>query len=361
MEKQITIEKQKKLKNETMFNFKNVSLMKKQLFSLMMAFALVVGLSVSAWAQAGIGTVAAPQLQFPGALRTFTITNDADRASATWSVYDLSEGEDADAADCDPLTGTGNSFAITWESTAVGNYYIQVVDVDNNGCSTTRRFYVTIANFDVNVYACTSTGVRIPDGDAALNGCGNSIPYNAWDNDNATTSGLTFTDDDASANGDLTDVHGTDGTALSRRYVAVEISSDIDLSTLQYYWRFPFTVTSINADADFVRAVSLTTEATVAADGESTVTIEPIAPAAGMRTKIILALDWNVRWGTDIDFYFNIAQATTVLSANGTTYNAGTEGDNRYTTDTASADPLSNQSAVQTFYGAPNTSVISVN
>jgi len=340
--------------------------MKKQLFSLMMAFALVVGLSVSAFAQFGVGTQDAPQMQFPGASKTFTLTNAIPASgSRAWLVYDETEGEDADASDCTVLTGTAASFTTQWASTATGTYSIRVTDTNSQGCATTRYFYVTIANFDVDVYACTSAGVRIPVGDGALAGCGQNAAYNAFDNELTHIGAGTVTfNDPAPVDGELGDVEGT--SPYNRRYVRVDISStganQIDLSTIDYWWQFDFTVTG-DVNTDYVAVSTTNAEATATtAAGGGNVIVTPIGVAndGGMQTSVILALDFYVRWGSDVSFAVNVASANTRLSDDGITYNDGNEPTyNYYGTAADANNPQSNVSAVQTFYGSPATSVIS--
>ena len=341
----------------SMFNLKMFCLMKKQVFTLMMVLALVVLAGTSAWAQTGVGTAATPQFQFPGAQKVFSVTDGGN--TYAWTVFDATDANvTANTTHVESSSGAAtNQFTMKWAETASGSYTIRLSDTDAGSCVTQRWFYVTVANFDVNVYACTSAGVAIPDGDAALSACGINGSYNSWDNDPLNVPGLTFTDDNA--DGTLTGVHGTDATALNTRYVAVEISStDIDFGTIDYYWQFPFTITSVAADADFIEATSLTTEATVAAAGESTVTVDPIGVGAGTQTKVVLQIDFNARWGIDIDWYFDIAANATLMSDDGVTYNDGEEPTSKYDSDPTSLNPLPNRSSIQTFEGSPATSVI---
>lgn len=188
METKFTSEKQKELQNKkSMFNFKNVCLMKKQLFSLMMAFALVMGLSVSALAQQGNGE--APSTAYfavEGASTTHTVTLDGLAGTAVWSVLivsgdDVNIGEaGASAAAADFLitaggTATDNFATVQWlrPATAGSIYAVQVEEEgdSDDDCTTIRRSYVSVFGFNVEVALMTADDGTGADNDAAMEWC----------------------------------------------------------------------------------------------------------------------------------------------------------------------------------------------
>ena len=242
-----------------MFNVKMFSLMKKQLFSLVMMLALVVIAGSSAWAQGtGEGTLDDPNFEFAGSTRTFSLTSSTPSSGSTsWQVYTTTATYEADAAAttavCDPVSGTGTSFTTQWTADATGRYIVRVTEETSNSCTTIRDFHVLIADFDVYVYACDIDGTIIPSS-GTLASCGINGSYNPFDNELAGKTG-----NNTDADGSLDNFEGTD--PYSVRYVAVEISSDnIDLSTLAYYWQFDFTITD-DTNTDYVSTATRTARA----------------------------------------------------------------------------------------------------
>lgn len=340
----------------------------------MMVLAMVILAGTSAWAQ----TEADPDLHFPGAQKTFSISASAGATSWAVLTYDAtgpSTGATS-AADCAPqaqaagATADDSEFTITWAETASGTYIIRCTDTDADGCTTVRDYYVTVANFDVYVYACDAAGDRIsaaaPLSDD-MSTCGEAnADYTPFDNENAMVFTSETITDPAPLDGSLTDVLGT--SSLNQRYVAVEVSSsDVSLAGIDYWWQFDFTIVG-DADGDFVRAVPQTAGATVNADGASFITVDPVPDGSGgylgMRTKIVIRLDFQARWGTDVDLAFDIAANNTRMSDDGTTFNDGEEASSKYqnTIFVEAGDGngyKSNRSENQTILGAPATSIIS--
>lgn len=185
MKQEITSEKIKKLElKRSMLNFKIFSLMKKQLFSLVMLLALLIGAGASANAQNGSGlTPSSIYMVAVGATTQFQITNEGTfAADINWEVFDATTAQ-ADNYTATGLTGatavsqynfvTGltnpailnpdadalaaaavsNCF-VQWISTPANNLFIvqATATTDGGSCVTIRRFYVSVFNFNVSVF-----------------------------------------------------------------------------------------------------------------------------------------------------------------------------------------------------------------
>ena len=356
MEKQITIEKQKKLKNETMFNFKNVSLMKKQLFSLMMAFALVVGLSVSALAQTGAPTD--PFFHVTNSEHSFEITNTpAVGSTVTWGAY-LSDGTQVDA-DTDHISswavaGDNLSVDLTWATSASGLYYIQVTEATSESCTTIRRAFVYILSFDVLVYVSDEDGNNLEGADP-YSECGEGTVANYGDlpelNGNRAFGQEVNIEGSGAVDGVLTDQTGT--TTQSERFISLEI-----------IWDAPAGFTSIFSPP----AISyITYSATVTTNqaagfnsiGDVTALTGTVTETTAQTGNLIFtsSILYDVRWGLDQEI---TVQALDVTLFDASDVRLGTELDTNETAN-GTADPEQNTTDMQIILGAPATSVIGVN
>lgn len=355
MEKQITIEKQKKLKNETMFNFKNVSLMKKQLFSLMMAFALVVGLSVSALAQAGL-TVGNAVWHLPGSTHSLTVAGNTN-STYLWTVSSVACDGIAAGTNDVPTFSVDNAAAcvFTYTSTAAGIYRFVVTETaTDGGCTTAREFFTSIMSIDVVVNASDNVGATITGGQLA-----SCSDYTLRRSETpATLVGNEDTDDNTN---NL--VAYTDAALFNDRWVNVTLTvSDNSGCTVanaptasSFAWRFNYTVANGvlgNYVENFV-SIQPVTNVTFTDATDETSTIEV---AAGT-TSITLPLRSNIRWGTDgtnadQEFTFTVDAGTAQLDDDATLdYTDGTE------PATANGN---NTSASQVIHASPATPRISV-
>jgi hypothetical protein len=199
MKQTITIEKQKReIKNECL-NFKNVSLMKKQIFTLMMLLALMVGFGSRALAQNESGlTPDAARLAIVGSIGTFTTTNQSpvgpsqQTATYQWNVYEIAivDGIQATGADvvgtkCRFMTDAGavggdtddeNPIAyIQWTGVPADDEHVFAVEitsttstVDEGTCTTRRRVYVTVFDYQLDVFLSDAAGTRVESGDPAV-------------------------------------------------------------------------------------------------------------------------------------------------------------------------------------------------
>ncbi|MGF7140920.1 hypothetical protein [Roseimarinus sediminis] len=174
MKQKFTSEKNKELKSlkESKFNFKISCLMKKQIFTLMMTLAIVLGLSVSALAQFG-GDGLTPgnaKVVAQGSAYDFSVTTvDPDDETYLWTVQEFGF-TDANIGIQAGLTNVSASKAtITNADAATANVRFDDVPAENTmfavqcvtsnaDCSTIRRFYISVFNFEVDVVLCNATG-----------------------------------------------------------------------------------------------------------------------------------------------------------------------------------------------------------
>jgi hypothetical protein len=188
MKQKFTSEKNKYLvnknENETMFNFKISCLMKKQLINLMMTLAIVFGLSVSAMAQ-GL-QVDSPYEIAIGATANFEVGANAN-SSFEWDVFELADDHTEGAADPGTTVdgdGSGANDKVTISSptsnsTDIRFYEMQsdntlfVVQCTETGasaqgsCTTIRRFYAAVFDFDIDVVALAANVSTLPVGGEA--------------------------------------------------------------------------------------------------------------------------------------------------------------------------------------------------
>jgi hypothetical protein len=339
-------------------NFKNVSLMKKQLFSLMMAFALVVGLSVSAFAQNTGWAVASPIWHLPGSTHGFAVA-DHTNSDYVWAISSV---------DCDGNAGTGaaqtitavsgseHQASVTYTDNASGLYRITVTEstTGDEECSTTREFFTAIMDINVVVIASDDSGTEITAG--ALTTCNDYVSIMGSDlvgNEDADDGG-----NDLAAN--------IDASLFNARYVNVTLDvADNTGCTVagqptasDFAWQFDYTIADgLSTGTNFVdNLVSVTSAATTVAIAEvgpiGTITVD-----AGT-TTFTLEIRSNIRWGTDgsnadQSFTFTVDSGSTNLDDDTTLdYTDGTE--------PASANG-DNASALQHIDASPATPRIIIN
>jgi len=327
--------------------------MKKQLFSLMMAFALVLGLSVTAFAQYGVGTVDDPVTHVTGSTHTYTVTTDGGGTYA-WTVR---RTDDSDPTTDYTVVGAANlaSFTFTWNDVAAGDYYVQVVD-EGDGCTTTRRFYVSVFTFDVLVYASDDGGTILTD----FSGCGDNNsqdPEYIFDNDPTTDENAIRAD---AANGALGAVQGTVG---STRYISFEVKFDDDIDTDPVYASvgFNYTVTATYTGGSGDATPDLQSfNSSASATGYSFIN--------GTGPIFTVPIIWDDRWGSANDITFNVAaEDFTLYRLEGGSSASGQVilGEERPEKEGAQGDRINpdgqdaNTSEDVTIEAAPATSVIS--
>lgn len=292
MNEKITKEKFKKFnelknENELKFNVKNVSLMKKQLFSLMMAFALVMGLSVGAWAQDGLAPSTVKWV-IKGSTSTFSVPVIGTN-TYSWSVLEhaftdlnigIDEGSTTVVSSGTPKVTIGTASAASttvkfFDAPASGNMFaVQVVETNSfNVCTSIRRFYINVFDFDVDVALVSNAAGADQNFDA------NETPYcNSW-------SGLVINNTHDAA--ELRAMHAdyevnpvNDSLKYTTSYYAVTFSlsnAPGSVTIADYKWRFQYSMPGAT-NLSLYEITSLTSGAVfstapVAADATSAVTL----------------------------------------------------------------------------------------
>jgi len=249
--------------------------MKKQIFTLVMLLALVAGAVSSTWAQNGDGMLpSTPILVTRGSTSQFTITETGTAAqNVDWAVLELAQADaDAytgstaatagtdyqfvtsltDATTYDPSTPNDLTAYVKWLGLpTAGNLFIVQVTTNYtapSACSTVRRFYVSVFDFEVNAYLCGLDGViagaptlagmfSAEFNEAAKSQC------NSWSGQviHSTFSGANM----AAMFADSIDNEEHDSLKLTSTYYAVRIGlsgnpSNLDLNNIK--WRFRYSI-----------------------------------------------------------------------------------------------------------------------
>jgi hypothetical protein len=287
MEQKITKEKTKEFieMNETkklMFNVLNFSLMKKQLFTLIALLAmLLVGSNVMAQPTTNSGlTPAEARLAVVGSTSRFAVTEATGAGAATyeWDVFEI-----PGAAAYDVVTANGTEIGtgcqildvdgdvtvdyttatiyVRWLTNANGAdanpiYCVQVTSTStaggsgNTDCSTIRRFFVAVFDYDISVYLSDASGATAEGGTFAV-GDVNDI-CNSWSArviKNTLTDGTTLYEGDyLTTPNDFTETDndravpaGREKTTETYFTVAITLTgapANFDLDDLP--WRFRF-------------------------------------------------------------------------------------------------------------------------
>jgi hypothetical protein len=339
MKQEITIRNTRELElKKSMLNFKFFSLMKKQLFSLVMLLALTVIAGTSAWAQDGLAPGSAVW-HLANSTEVVTVTNHAD-FTYSWAIT----GSDCLGAPTAlvgaSIAGATNSATITYLATATGMYRITCTEIDPEGCSTTREFFTAIMTIDVAVIASDNLGAAVAD----LTTC----------NDWTATYGSALTPTTLVPNPINTGVLAgyRDDAYFNTRYVNVSFSTSNATgcvvagmpaaNTLDWEFDYDFTQTNYASANNFIDmstgAAGVAFTAPTSDDSHITVT----APT----TAFTIALRSNIQWGTtdtDANETFSFNATAVVVEGNG---------------GEATPQQANNSSAAQTIFASPATSVI---
>jgi hypothetical protein len=354
MEQQIRNENFREIElKKSMFNVKMFSLMKKQLFSLVMMLALVVLAGTSAWAQTGQQDD--PFWHVNGSTHTLTVTANAN-STFSWTA--------SDPAALTAFTGTNTNVAtITWSEDANGVYYFDVVETLTGAgfqaCqTTTRRVYVAVLDFDAYVFFSDNSGANIEANGALMTACGEGTTSNYGDVGPGTafSQEVVIPGNAVGSAGDLSVQEGAN--PQTQRYVSVSIHWDTapvgqtfvapDILSIG----FDYSINLTDADGTFVsfNNVATATSGTTVVDG-----------GAGSLLYTI-PLVYDVQWGIDdVETQVTLTNVTLYGGNNGTGTVLGVERNANESAYPNAADPRQNTSAVQTIQSAPATSVISVN
>jgi len=183
MKQTITIEKQKReFKNECL-NIKKVGLMKKQIFTLVMLLALVVGVGSRAFAQGDGLTPTTALEQVVGSTTTFTFGQTA-ASTIVWEVLQAENGYLPGGTTVAATSGTHfdwvtdatgqttqasptvNTAYIKWRSFPTDPYDFYIVRMtetegSSENCSTIRELYISIFDFTFDVWISDASGASV--------------------------------------------------------------------------------------------------------------------------------------------------------------------------------------------------------
>lgn len=331
--------------------------MKKQLFSLMMAFALVLGLSVTASAQDGL-TVGTAYWHIPGSSHGVAVDNHTG-ATYDWAIT-LSDcdGNASGAVEAGTSITTGSYEAtITYSSNASGVYRTTCTE-SYGGCSTIRQFYTAVMNINVVVTSTLADGTTA----APVSDCNDYDERGPgaidWFVPNVDT-------DDGGGTAAQLAAHINATTLYNTRWVNIQISVSSTtacpvggaITAGDLAWQFDYTIEGSPAtNTNYVdNFIGLQPVANVTY-GDATAVANTITVAEGT-TNITIPMRSNIRWGTDdtnADQSFTFAVAGVRVDDDGN--NDFTDGGE----STANA-ALNNVSAAQTIEASPATPRIIIN
>jgi len=365
MKQEITSEKKKELElklKKSMLNFKMFSLMKKQLFSLVMMLALIVIASTSAWAQDGL-TVTSAYWHMPGSTHGVTVDSHTN-ATYVWGITaancDGTEGAAAEAGTT--ITSGSNTATITYSANATGVYRVTCIEA-YGGCQTIRQFYTAVMNINVVV---TST---LADGTTPAN----ASDCNDYDERGPGSIDWLVPNLDADDNGgtaaDL-EAHINATNLYNTRWVHVVLSVSDDAgcpgiagmpSAADLAWRFNYTIAgSPVANTEYTdNFIGLQTSIPAGAVYSAPATYDGTATVAVPEgtTAITIPMWSNIRWGltdTDADQPFTFAASSVVVDDDGNAdYTDGGE--------SAANALVGNESSAQTIEASPATPRITIN
>jgi hypothetical protein len=417
MKKESTIKKNELKK--TMLNFKIFSLMKKQLFSLVILLAIMV-IGSRAFGQ-GLGLDPDdPKMVAVGSISQFSITQTGDVADdINWEVLDLTVAECAafggstaatagtdyqfvtslvDAGTHDPDDGTTAYVKWLQQNDATNYFVVQVTTTysTTSTCSTVRRFYVSVFDFEVNVYLCDATGAVAgnPEGtiftavaaEAPITIC------NSWDDDvvdNALSgTGLAAMHADSINNTTANENKYTD-TYFKVRIALTGNPGTLDLDQIK--WRFRYSLQNLNgavldiyqvsqtpageSTANFldvsnttITAASEAAEITIAAgtgwSGNNEVGVAAVGgAAANNEADYIYRMRTHNRAGQDANMTYSIRIDEVQLETTGasSSFNDGTKVNSAVAASYDNpVELLDGQSAIQSISQSPATSRIVV-
>jgi hypothetical protein len=372
MKQEITSEKKKELEfKKSMFNVKIFSLMKKQLFSLVMLLAIMVFAGTSAWAQTGYG-VSTAVWHIPGS--THSVTVDASHTGTTYAwVVESINCDSTVKATPSPVpvitaaSASTHTAVFTYPADASGMYRFRVTEqttgTGDAGCSTIREFYTAVMNVDVTVVASnedgTTTGLELSRcNDYTLRTSFN--PAYLVPNTDANDYANNLPDFVSASLFNQRWVHvtlaTTDGSGCTVGTTAPAATS--------FYWMFDYTIAGLqyagNADADDNNFTGMQPVTSVTYLG-ATDAINTIGVAAGT-AEFTIPLRSNIRWGTteaDRDQHFTFTVSNVHLKSTA----PATIGDEALYTDggeSTANQSVGNVSTEQIIHASPATPRITV-
>lgn len=159
-----------------------------------MVLALVVLAGTSAMAQAGLTPAVTYEVAM-GSTATFSVNDNSTNSTYAWDVFELATAHVVGAADGASVAATKVSIATPtaytttikfYDDPAAGNLFVvQCTETETatGTCSTKRRFYVSVFDFDVQVIALGTSNT--PPADATAWGVAATVQAdcNSWSGD----------------------------------------------------------------------------------------------------------------------------------------------------------------------------------
>ncbi|WP_163710081.1 hypothetical protein [Mangrovibacterium lignilyticum] len=327
--------------------------MKKLLFSLcMLAFVAVTS---TAFGQ-GDGTFGDPKIEIVNAKRVYSVTANASN-SFTWAVYSWTSGVDftsdtwtatAAPGSAYAMTPTANSTEIEW--LVPGSYVVEVTEANggSGGCTTVRRFGVTIIDLDLLVVTKDNLGtVLTADASAICN------------TDEGNIYGVDDADDLNSATGvtpALTTMTMTYEITLYTEKAGTD-GSEIGTVLNSAGWKFTIVDNSTIPSSPGNVIWTVSTGDTYTTLGSNVITV-----GAGVSKVTITAEIQNIAAndGTNYVLDFSIDPATVMIENGGTSSSDYAEGQEPDTYDGTSGSHTNDAYQI-TVKPIPNTSKISAN
>ena len=411
-----------KKSTNVMFNFKMFCLMKKQLFSLMMVFALIVGLNVSTWAQGNTLDATSAWTDFDGyyyndptfmiqnSVRAFEVTVHGTN-TFTWNVYtvDITTGTATAATDdtdfslwsdagattsvtAGAATASQNSIYVEWLTVSAPNEVFAVDVIETNSitgsCTSHRRLYVLVYGVDMDIIASYSDGSEKTT---------NLLDCNIWSGDvigNHLTADQLDDQDGSFTNHNGTVLKNKYDTIYAHVSMAGSLNDWITGSTLpggaatsilaatgvdDFRWMFGYTISTDAGGTAFDPAadgsiLSVTADEAIYFDTEDTgdnflgtdmnnsPTLTTVL-AAGDMTGTVYVPAGITEFTLTIAVH-NLFNQTTSPSVSFEGANLALErsafGGDASFNDGGESDETNNQSAVQTIYASPATPIITI-
>lgn len=350
--------------------------MKKQLFSFLMVLALVVLAGTSAMAQndADANTSTETYVMITGSTHTFSTTRGRSGSTLAWTVAKGANGS-GDASGEYTVTGAtdGTSFQITWDEDAAGIYTIQVSETNpaaTDGCSTIRRFYVNVLDFDVMVYVSDANGEYLGTADVR-DFCGDGTTANYGNEDSGAAFNNTFNSDGTldGYTGTAADDRSSETDGYTERYVSLAIvwNTGIDAADIPTIGAVAFGYTAtVNHGLINVNAVASTGAGSTYTANVKTPTTVP-SGVTGTYSVFTIPITFEDRW-----FASTVEDITCTFSADDVALNSeadnsgsviGREPASKQIIPATAANPnsyLVNEGAQQTIFLAPATTPIKV-
>lgn len=229
-----------------------------------MVLALVVLAGTSAKAQTGLGLVPTDAKEIAiGSSATFSVTPGLATNNFLWNVYEVASADiqaNPGMALATSVAGTKATIATNTAASTLVTFYddqnannmfvVQCTETEvaAGGCSTIRRFYVTIFNFDVEVIALGIQPTTAPGAPADWTTAAAQVECNTWSGtvvaNSTTTPAVAVLDGTAitTPHANYVNYEGTGGVAkVTESWFAVRITLTSG-NLNNFLWRFQYSL-----------------------------------------------------------------------------------------------------------------------